>query len=175
MQRATEPGRASASDPSTLVSRILGALRVPALGDNPGVLFEVRRVAMVPGWLQVALVVGLFLATALLTNLEYREKGTTFGFSGPAFNVLVCPIYEELIFRGWLLGRLTRWKSPLVGTGVSSLLFRLFHVRNIFWLEPATLLRQVLMTGAVIGPLLAYVRSDSVPSGLQCSCTTSTT
>jgi membrane protease YdiL (CAAX protease family) len=120
-------------------------------------LFDVRRVGPVPGWLQVVLVVGLFVATVFLTNSEYRAKGTVFGFAGPGFNVLINPIYEELIFRGWILGRLTRWKSPAIGIAVSSLLFGILHLRNIFWLETDVLIRSVFMTGCVIGPVLGYV------------------
>ena len=110
-----------------------------------------------PGWFQVVLVVGLFIATVFLTNAEFRAKGTTFGFAGPAFNALVNPIYEELIFRGWILGRLARWRSSAVAIAISSLLFGLLHLRNIFWLEPDALLKLVLYTGGVLGPVLGYV------------------
>jgi membrane protease YdiL (CAAX protease family) len=139
------------------VPSLLATLRIPPLGDNPRVLFEVRRLGVVPGWFQVVLVVGLFLATVFLTNHEYKTKGTTFGVAGPGFNVLVNPIYEELIFRGWILGRLTRWRSPTAGVVVSSVLFGLLHLRNIFWLEPAPLIRLVGFTGIVLGPLFGYV------------------
>src|SRR5262245_37018636 len=133
---------AAASDRSVTMRRFMSVLRVPPLGNDHRVLFEVRRIGAVPAWVQVAAVVGLFLATVFLTNSEYRSKGTVFGFAGPGFNALVCPIYEELIFRGWILSRLERWKSPAVAIAVSSLLFGLLHLRNVFWLEPWPLVRQ---------------------------------
>src|SRR5215470_5640063 len=101
------------------------------LDENPNVLFEFRRLGFVAPWMQVVAVVGLFVATVLLAHAEYRAKGTTFGFAGPAFNALVCPIYEELIFRGWILGRLARRHSALFAIAVSSLLFGVLHLRLI--------------------------------------------
>lgn len=139
------------------VGSLITALRIPSLGADARVLSEVRRFGILPGWFQVVLVVGLFLATVFLTYHEYETKGTSFGVSGPAFNAFVNPIYEELIFRGWMLGRLTRWHSATIGIVVSSALFGLVHLRNIFWIEPVLLIRLVAFAGVVLGPLLGYV------------------
>ena len=110
-----------------------------------------------PAWFQVLAIVGLFVTAVFLSHAEYLAKGTSFGFAGPGFNALVNPIYEELIFRGWILGRLARWRSALVAIAVSSLLFGILHLRNIFWLDASALLRMVVYAGCVIGPLLGYV------------------
>jgi membrane protease YdiL (CAAX protease family) len=138
------------------MGRLRAALRIEPLED-PRSLFELRRVGGVPARLQLALVVGLFVATVLLTHAEYRAKGTSFGVAGPAFNALVSPIYEELVFRGWILGRLARHRGPLLAILVSSALFGILHLRNIFWLDAETLLRVMVYTGAVLSPVLAYV------------------
>jgi len=111
----------------------------------------------VPPWAQVVAVVGSFVATVLLTNTEYRAHGTSFGFPGAAYNALVCPIYEELIFRGWVLGRLRRWRSAPMAIVVSSLLSGLFHLRDVFWMDPLRLARTMATTGLLLGPLLALV------------------
>jgi membrane protease YdiL (CAAX protease family) len=120
-------------------------------------LFEVRRAGPVPAWLVAALTVCGFLATVFCTWREYRASGTVFGFPGPAFNVLVSPIWEELVFRGWILQTLARRRSSLFAIAASSLLFGLFHVRNVYWLEPWPLARQMLWTGLVVGPVLAWL------------------
>src|SRR5262245_609846 len=86
-------------------------------------LFDFKRVGPVPAWVQASSVVALFLATVLCTYREYQEKGTVFGFPGPAFNVLFVAIYEECIFRGWILGKLVRNHSNAFAIGVSGLLF----------------------------------------------------
>jgi membrane protease YdiL (CAAX protease family) len=125
--------------------------------DDPRALFELRRVGPVPAWVQLLLVAGGFVATVLLTHAEYRAHGTVFGFPGPAFNVLVAPIYEELIFRGWILGRLAHRRPAWLAILVSSLLFGLLHLRNIYWLDTATLVRSMLSSGLVLGPLLGWI------------------
>jgi len=136
--------------------RLLAALRVDRL-DDPRTLFEVRRIGPVPAWSQVVLVALLFAATVLLTHAEYLAKGTTFGFGGPGFNVLVAPIYEELVFRGWILGRLARARSATVAIAVSSLLFGLLHLRLVFWLDEPALLRTMIYAGLVLSPVLGWV------------------
>ncbi len=137
--------------------RIRRALRIEPWQGEPGEIFEFRRIGFVPAWIQVVAVAGLFVATVLLTHAEYRASGTVFGFPGPAFNVLVNPIYEELVFRGWILGRLARARSAATAVAVSSLLFGLLHLRNIYWLDTATLVRSMLFAGLCLGPLLGYV------------------
>jgi membrane protease YdiL (CAAX protease family) len=137
--------------------RVAATLRIEPLGDDPDVLFEFRRCAGVPVWAQIVLVTGLFLATIFLTHDEYVRRGTVFGFAGAGFNALICPIYEELIFRGWILGRLARRRSALPAIAVSSLLFGLFHLRNIYWLEPWPLFRMVATHSLLTGPVLGWV------------------
>jgi membrane protease YdiL (CAAX protease family) len=132
-------------------------LRIGKLEEPPSTLFELKRALGVPAWLQLVLVVLGFVATVLLTNAEFRAHGTSFGYPGPAFNAIVAPIYEELVFRGWILGRLARARSAGVAIAVSSLLFGLLHLRDIYWLDTPALLRLMAYTGLVLGPLLGYV------------------
>ncbi|HKB15723.1 MAG TPA: CPBP family intramembrane glutamic endopeptidase [Planctomycetota bacterium] len=135
----------------------LGALRIGKVHPDRDTLYDFKRVGRVPAWAQASLVVGLFLATVACTHAEYRSKGTAFGFPGPAVQMLVSPIVEEWVFRGWMLGRLVRNHSNTFAIGISSLLFGLLHVRNVYWLETGALLRSMAFTGLVLGPFLAYV------------------
>jgi hypothetical protein len=134
-----------------------GALRLPPREPGRESLFEFRRAGPCPAWVQVALVVGVFVANVLLTHAEYRARGTAFGYPGPAITMLVVYIYEELVFRGWILGALER-RLPAWGAIVaSSLLFGLWHLRNVYWLEPDALARLMAHTGLLLGPLLGWV------------------
>jgi membrane protease YdiL (CAAX protease family) len=133
-------------------ARAFSALRIDPL-DDPRSLFEFKRVAGIPAWLQAASVAGLFVATVFLCYAEYRAKGTCFGVAGPAFNALVCPIYEELIFRGWILGRLARQRGAWAA--IVSSFSGLLHLRNIFWLDSLSLVRVILYAGVVLGPIWA--------------------
>lgn len=120
-------------------------------------LFAVRRWGPLPDWGVGTLAVLGFLGTVGATFWEYEHRGTTFGLAGPAFNTLFAPVYEELIFRGWMLGRLERRFGPRRAIVLSSLLFGLVHVRNVYWREVDAVLGNVLYTGVLLGPLLAWV------------------
>lgn len=142
---------------SSGLRRLFGAIRLEPFEGPITDLLEFRRVWRIPGPLQVIAVVGLFVATVMLTHAEYLAKGTCFGFPGPAFNVLFNPIYEELIFRGWILGALACRRSGVLAIATSSLLFGLVHLRNIYWLDTPRLLQMMASAGFVTGPLFAYV------------------
>jgi membrane protease YdiL (CAAX protease family) len=137
--------------------RWIAALRPPAFEGPISELFEFRRYGWIPGWVQVVMVTCLFVLTVLLTHAEYVAKGTCFGFPGPAFNMLFNPMYEEFIFRGWILGALARRHSNRFAIVGSSLLFGLVHIRNIYWLEPTRLIGVMIFTGLIAGPIFAYV------------------
>ncbi len=137
--------------------RIFDRLRLRPFADDVGSLFEFKRLGFVPAWTQLTAVVSLFVVTVFLTHAEYVAKGTCFGFPGPAFNVLVCPIYEELIFRGLILGVLAKRRSNAVAVIVSSLLFGILHVRNIYWLDTPALVAMIASAALFTGPVFAYV------------------
>lgn len=138
--------------------KTLAAAIVPGRFDGPvNSVLEFRRLGPFPASIQMAFVTGLFVATVLLTHAEYAKNGTCFGFAGPAFNVLFCPIYEELIFRGWILGSLAAKRSNGTAILVSSVLFGLVHIRNIYWTETPRLIHMMAYSGLVLGPLFAYV------------------
>lgn len=137
--------------------RLVAVLRLQPFAGPINDLFEFRRVWRIPASLQVIAVVLLFVAAVLLTHAEYVAKGTCFGFPGPAFSMLFTPIYEELIFRGWILGALARRRSAVTAIAVSSFLFGLVHIRNIYWLDTPRLLSMMGYAGLVAGPFYGYV------------------
>jgi membrane protease YdiL (CAAX protease family) len=143
--------------PSSLLHRLILWTRLERFDAPPSSLFEFRRLGVIPAWTQLLVVVGLFVVAVFLTHAEYVERGTCFGFAGPAFNMLFNPIYEELIFRGWILGQLARYRSNLVAVVVSSLLFGTVHVRNIYWMDTDALIKMMASAGLVTGPLFAYL------------------
>ncbi|MFN0207057.1 MAG: lysostaphin resistance A-like protein [Planctomycetota bacterium] len=137
--------------------RLVALVRLEPFAGPLNDLFLFRRVWRIPGSVQIVVVTGLFVATVLLTHAEYVAKGTCFGFPGPAFNVLINPIYEELIFRGWILGALACRRSSATAIAVSSLLFGLVHIRNIYWIETPQLFQMMGYSGLVLGPLFGYI------------------
>ncbi|KAA3609496.1 MAG: CPBP family intramembrane metalloprotease [Planctomycetota bacterium] len=120
-------------------------------------LYEFKGFGRIPASIQATSVVGLFVATVLLTHSEYKAHGTAFGFPGPGFNVLIAPIYEELIFRGWILGSLVRKRSVRFSILISSFLFGLVHIRNIYWLDFEPLFGKMIFAGLIFGPIAGYL------------------
>lgn len=60
--------------------------------------------------------------------------------------VLFAPIYEEIIFRGLILGALLTQLSKRQAILYSSLLFGAWHLKNIFFLDLDLLTYQMLYT-----------------------------
>lgn len=82
---------------------------------------------------QISLVISLFLLQSysaywlISENLDYN--GMPVEWSG-----ILAPIYEEMIFRGIILALLLNHYKPFKAILISSLLFGLFHFRNVIYL-----------------------------------------
>lgn len=99
------------------------------------------------------LIGGLFVATVLLS---YKS-----GLAMPlAVTVVLAPIYEEWIFRGWVLRKL--------GIIMSSVLFGMWHLKNLFYFEVGDVVYQMVWAGLVLGPVFGYVamRTKSIWPGV---------
>lgn len=118
-------------------------------------LFQLKRIGFLTPGLQIVLISGLFALTTILGFLEYQRTGELFGYP-LAISILFVPIYEELIFRGFILRGLSRMYSLKAAIIGSSLLFGLWHLKNIFYLTPPRLAYQMAYA-VVLGLILAYV------------------
>jgi len=95
-----------------------------------------------PGF-QIFLVALLFTIYILVAYFNYQTTGTMFGYP-LSISILFVPIYEEIIFRGLILFGLMKyysWKKAIV---ISSLLFGLWHLKNIFFISQSELIYQML-------------------------------
>jgi membrane protease YdiL (CAAX protease family) len=110
---------------------------------------------LTPG-IQIALVAALFTATTIYGYFDYQHTGQLYGYP-LSITILFVPIYEELIFRGLVLGGLLKYYSPSRAIGISSALFGLWHLKNIFYLGPEHLAFQMLYAALFLGPLLGYI------------------
>jgi len=86
---------------------------------------------------------------------EYAETGYIFDTYQYEKLIFFAPVFEEVIFRGIILSFLMHITDSLTAIGVSSLLFGVWHVKNITWQSKGTTIRQILYAGLVIGPILA--------------------
>lgn len=72
---------------------------------------------------------------------------------------LAVSYWEELLFRGLIFGAAASiWHSLWPALIVSSLLFGLFHLRNLWWLSGRQVLVNCLYAGLVFGPIVCLIR-----------------
>jgi membrane protease YdiL (CAAX protease family) len=74
-----------------------------------------------------------------------------------------------MLIRGLLLTALTKFYSVRNSIIISSMLFGLWHVKNIVYLSPHDMVIQALYAGLIIGPVLAYlaVKTRSIWFGVM--------
>lgn len=120
--------------------------------------FNLQNVGFLSPGLQIFLIGVLFATTVLLQHREYKKTGKTLRgrFQSPVF-FFFCPIYEEVIFRGFIFSALLTLYSIPVAIIISSLLFGLWHLKNIFVYSKRELTLQILCNTVVLGPLMAII------------------
>lgn len=115
-----------------------------------------QSVGLLTPFFQMCLITGLFVITTLWAYSQYQKEGAVFGYPLAA-TILFAPIYEEIIFRGWVLSGLFKEygaKRAIIGT---SILFGIWHLKNIFYLEKSELISQIFYTSFIFSPLLSYI------------------
>ena len=105
---------------------------------------------------QIVLISTLFSIMTLAGFIQYKQSGQMFGYP-LAISLLFVPIYEEVIFRGLILGELIKLYSIKKAIFISCILFSLWHLKNIFWLTPQQLLSQILFAGLIFAPITSYI------------------
>ena len=100
----------------------------------------------------------LFISIAILGKLCIMKTGLLFGKPNTFYlETLLSPIYEEIIFRGVVFGLLLRHYSLIKAIIFSSLLFGLWHLKNIFFVDTVELLKQICYTGLIFGPIMSWI------------------
>lgn len=103
----------------------------------------------------------LLLVLAYLASVAYFYYGwLTTGLlplSGNHWLVIFAPLYEEVLFRGLILGGLLALYSKRTAILLSSFLFGIWHLKNFTAYTPEAMLYQVVYAGLILGPLLAWL------------------
>jgi hypothetical protein len=129
-------------------------VRPAILSAYPFELLQFRRFGPVGPALQMTLIAMLYIATTLLLARGVRLTGKMMGYD-PDVWILFVPISEEILFRGFILGALEIAYGPVRAVAISSLLFGLWHLKNVFWLTEYQLIHQMLYTTLIFGPVTA--------------------
>lgn len=104
-------------------------------------------------WHLLALLVPVLLWRTWL-SASRKQSITTFHNSS-----LAVSYWEEVLFRGLVWGAVVvLWHSQLLALTISSLLFGLFHLRNLWWAPRRQVAWNCLYTGLVFAPLVGLVR-----------------
>lgn len=119
---------------------------------------QFKKIWFFTPFIQIATMVILFIFIAILGKICLIETGSLFGRTTSFyFETLFAPVYEEILFRGVIFGLLLKNYSVTKAIIFSSLLFGLWHLKNIFFVDTLELLKQLCYTGFVFGPLMAFV------------------
>lgn len=120
--------------------------------------FNLQSVGFLNPGLQIFLIAVLFAVTVLLEHRRYKKTGKILHgrFQSPTF-YFFCPIYEEIIFRGFILSALLILYSTPVAIILSSLMFGLWHLKNIFVYSKRELVLQIFCNAIILGPLMAII------------------
>jgi len=108
--------------------------------------------------LQVALICVLYVARVLVVYAWYLWNGYGFQIYPITITLFIAPIYEELFFRGVIFSQCKKHYSLRVSIVVSSAIFGIRHIKNIFY-HPTidSSLWQIMYTWLIVWPILAYV------------------
>lgn len=118
--------------------------------------FNFKRIGPFTREVQIALVLLLYILTVAGYWFQVQKTGTMDGYA-PGVSLLFVPIYEELLFRGIFLRFFERTYKALASLVITSLLFGLWHLKNVFWLSPLDLTKQVLYTALVFSPITCWI------------------
>lgn len=98
------------------------------------------------GFSRVVQCLGIFFLIVLsvfIGILDLRSTGLHFGYAFSP-SIFFAPLYEEFLFRGLLLGFLATHTSALRVVFLSSVLFGLWHFKNVLWMPIQPVLTQVV-------------------------------
>ncbi len=105
---------------------------------------------------QVVLVTLATLGSIGYYYWQWKQTGTFDGHP-PSVSILFVPIYEEILFRGIILGGLLTLFRPRWALVWSSFFFGIWHLKNFPWLSSSEMMHQILYASFIFGPLTAWL------------------
>lgn len=109
-----------------------------------------------PPIIQSFIIALLFIVSISVGILDLHLTGTHFGYQ-PSISILFAPLYEELFFRGLLLGFLVSKTTVFRSLILSSVLFGFWHYKNALFIPLDLVVRQMVYTAVFVGPILALI------------------
>jgi len=119
--------------------------------------FSLQTVGFLTPEAQIALIALFFVVTTLTQYIEVQKTGKMFSVYPVSVSILFAPLYEEIIFRGFVLSGFLNLYSPVIAVVLTSVLFGLWHLKNIFWEGKTGVLKQMAYAAIIVGPILGVV------------------
>ncbi len=120
-------------------------------------LLKFKQIGFLTPTVQIFLICALLTITFITQRREYKITGKTYGRYPWSISTFLSSIYEEFIFRGFVLFGSMMFLSPILAVIISSVLFGLWHIKNYKWQTRKQTIYQVLYTGLVLGPLACLI------------------
>jgi membrane protease YdiL (CAAX protease family) len=125
-------------------------------------LLKFKKVAFLTPFVQISIMILIFIAIAVLSKLSIIKTGLLFGKPNSFYKeTLFAPIYEELIFRGVIFGLLLKNYSLVKSIIFTGLLFGIWHIKNLIFDDPIHVLKQVCYAGLFLSPVLCLITNET--------------
>ena len=120
-------------------------------------VFKLKQIGLFNPTIQIIIICGLCVLTLIAQRKEYKETGKTYGRYPWRISTFFSSLYEEIIFRGFILFGLLVFLPAIWAVVISSVLFGLWHIKNYKWQTKAQTVHQVLYAGLIFGPVASIV------------------
>lgn len=119
--------------------------------------FQLKQVGFFSKELQIFLILFLFI---IIVIYRYKKRGRL-TWEEDQYSVhfahMFTPVYEEIIFRGLIFQGLLMIYQFLPALMISSSIFGIWHLKNIFIFNKKKVLFQILYAGLIFSPIVSYV------------------
>jgi len=120
-------------------------------------VLKFKQIGFLSPFIQIVLVRGLLVFTVVTQRKEYKSTGKTYGRYPWKVSTFLSSIYEEIIFRGFVLFGILIFFGQIWSVVISSVIFGLWHVKNYKWQTRNETIYQVIYTGLVFGPIASVI------------------
>lgn len=118
---------------------------------------KLKQIGFLTPAIQMVFILVLLTLAIATQRGEYKNTGKTYGRYPWRISTFLSSIYEEIIFRGFILFSLLTFLSPIWSVVISSVLFGLWHLKNYKWQTKNQTIYQVTYTMIVFGPVAAII------------------
>ena len=107
--------------------------------------FKLKKLGVLTQEIQIILLTMAYLGSVYVFRNEQ------------SWHIIFAPLYEEMIFRGFVLVGLLKLYGTKRAILLSSFLFGIWHLKNFTFMPLSEVLYQSIYTGLVLGPILATI------------------